>query len=100
MTYQLIIDGVGEDSFGTFDEMMTAALVLRGSHLDKHFTYKIDHIGKGAIVRYKRPMADEIGTTFLLLEEPDGGRVLAEALVNLPIRPTLILQVSEIEVTP
>lgn len=100
MSYQLIVDGMNEDSFDKFDEMMKQAILIRNAHPNAHFTFKIDHIGKGAIVRYKRPKPDEIGLTFVLLEEPDGGQVLAEAIVPMTIRPSCILQVSEIEVTP
>ena len=52
---------------------------------------------KGDTVEYKSPMPDEIGIKFILLEEPDGGRVLAEAIVDFVIRPSYVLNISEIE---
>lgn len=51
---------------------------------------------KDDIVEFKEPLEDEIGLKFILLEEPDGGRVLAEALVNMEIRPTYILMLTDI----
>ena len=52
---------------------------------------------KNDIVEYKKPLLDEIGVKFILLEEPDGGRVLVEAIVDMEIRPTYILNVSDLK---
>ena len=52
---------------------------------------------KGDLVEYKNPLPDEKGLTFILLEEPDDGRVLTEALVNMVIKPSYILNISEIQ---
>lgn len=51
---------------------------------------------KGDIVEFKEPLEDEIGLTFILLEDPDGDRVLAEAVVDMEIRPTYILKLIDI----
>jgi len=51
---------------------------------------------KGEIVEFTNPSEDEIGLKFILLEDPDGGRVCAEALVNMVIRPCYILRLSDI----
>lgn len=53
---------------------------------------------KGDRVRFKMPSNEtEEKERFILLEDPDGGRVLAEGICNLPIRPTTILRIDEIE---
>lgn len=52
---------------------------------------------KGDVVEYKDPLPDEKGLRFLLLENPDGGRVLGEAMVDMAIKPFYILEVSEIK---
>jgi hypothetical protein len=53
---------------------------------------------KGDLVRFKDPMNDnEVKERFILLEDPDGGRVLAEGVCNLPIRPSGVLRVEELE---
>lgn len=54
---------------------------------------------KGDLVEYKDPLPDEEGLKFILLEDPDGERVLAEAVVDLVIRPSYILQVSDIKMS-
>jgi len=54
---------------------------------------------KGDKVRFKTPVDEtEEKERFILLEEPDGGRVLAEGICNLPIRPTKVLSVEDIEI--
>lgn len=53
---------------------------------------------KGDLVEYKNPLPDEKGLRLILLEEPDGGRVLAEAVVNMVIKPSYILNISEIQI--
>ena len=53
---------------------------------------------KGDIVEFTKQMEDELGLKFILLENPDGGRVLAEAVVDMAIRPSYILRVDEIKV--
>jgi hypothetical protein len=53
---------------------------------------------KGDRVRYKEPLDEsEKKDLFILPEEPDGGRVLAEGICDLPIRPTKVLRIDEIE---
>jgi hypothetical protein len=51
---------------------------------------------KGDVVEFVDPLPEEKGLKYLLLEDPDGGRVLAEAIVEMVIRPTQILKLSEI----
>lgn len=54
---------------------------------------------KGDVVEYKQPLEGEIGIKYMLLENPDGGRVLAEAIVDMVIRPTCILLVDKIKLS-
>lgn len=53
---------------------------------------------KGDIAKYREPLdEDERQERFILIEEPDGGRVLVKAVCNLPIPPTKIVRLDEIE---
>lgn len=52
---------------------------------------------KGDFVKFKEPLdQDEEQERFILLEDPDGGRVLVEGVCNLTIRPTRILDIDEL----
>lgn len=54
---------------------------------------------KGDIAKFKNPLSPtEEKERFILLEDPDGDRVLVEGICNLPIRPTTIYRIEEIEV--
>ena len=52
---------------------------------------------KGDVVKFTNPQADEIEDRFILLENPDGDRVLAEAIVDMLIRPTYVFKTEELE---
>lgn len=52
---------------------------------------------KGDLVEFINPMQDEIGLKFILLEEPDKDRVLAEAMVDMVIRPSYVLRIDDIK---
>jgi hypothetical protein len=53
---------------------------------------------KGDIVKFRNPLDDnEIKERYKLLEDPDGGRVLVEGICDLPIRPTRVLLVEDLE---
>lgn len=54
---------------------------------------------KGDIVRFKeiKDIGDE-SVLMELLEDPDGGRVLVRALVNMTIQPTSVYPVDDLEV--
>lgn len=52
---------------------------------------------KNDIVEYRSPNPDEIGLRFKLIEDPDGDRVLGEAIVPMRIKPTYILKLNEIK---
>jgi hypothetical protein len=53
---------------------------------------------KGDIAKFRNPLNDtEEKERFILLEDPDGDRVLVEGICNLPIRPTAIYRIDEIE---
>lgn len=60
--------------------------------------YREIKMKKGDLVEYINPLQDEIGLKFILLEEPDGGRVLAEALVDMVIRPSYVLGIDDIRI--
>jgi len=51
---------------------------------------------KGDIVDFKDPFPEELGLKLLLIEDPDGDRVLAEAMVDLIIRPSYVVEISEL----
>lgn len=53
---------------------------------------------QGDVVKFTNPTADETDDRFILLENPDGGRVLAQAIVDLPIRPTYIFRTEELAI--
>lgn len=53
---------------------------------------------QGDVVKFTNPQADEINDRFILLENPDGDRVLAQAIVDMPIRPTYIFRTEELTV--
>jgi hypothetical protein len=55
---------------------------------------------KGDTVKFKNIVdkGDETAR-MILLENPDGGRVLVEDICSLPIRPTRVLPVKDLEVT-
>jgi hypothetical protein len=54
---------------------------------------------KGDRVRFKEPLDEsEKKDRYILLEDPDGGRVLAEGICDLPIRPTRVIRIDEIEI--
>lgn len=55
---------------------------------------------KGDIAMYREPLDEaERQERFVLLEEPDGGRVLVKSICNLPIPPTKIVRMNEIELS-
>lgn len=55
---------------------------------------------KGDVVKFITPLdAYEAKDRYRLIEDPDGDRVLVEGLVDMPIRPTRILRINEIEKT-
>lgn len=62
------------------------------------FSLSGDIMTKGELVELRNPQQDEVGLRFILLEDPDSGRVLAEAVVDMAIRPSYILRVDEIKV--
>lgn len=52
---------------------------------------------KGDVVKFGDPLdASEAQERMILLEDPDGGRVLVQGICDLPIRPTRILNVSDL----
>lgn len=53
---------------------------------------------KGDIVRFREAVdpGDEL-VKMRLLEDPDGGRVLVMALIGLPINPTAIYPINDLE---
>jgi hypothetical protein len=58
----------------------------------------MEELKKGDLVRFREPLDEnEKLERFVLLEDPDGGRVLGEGVCNLPIKPTKVLRVEEIE---
>jgi hypothetical protein len=60
--------------------------------------WEMNELRKGDLVRFKEPLDEnERQERFVLLEDPDGGRVLGEGVCNLPIKPTRVLKVDEIE---
>jgi hypothetical protein len=52
---------------------------------------------KGDIVKYKNPFSDEVGLEYVLVEDPDGDRVLGTALVNMIIKPIDVLRIEDIK---
>jgi hypothetical protein len=53
---------------------------------------------KGDFVKLKYPLDhNEEEERFILLEDPDGGRVLVEGVCDLSIRPTRILNIDDLE---
>lgn len=54
-------------------------------------------VKKGDLVEFRNPMQDEIGLKFVLLENPDNDRVLAEAVVDMIIRPSYVLRIDDIK---
>ena len=52
---------------------------------------------KGDLVKFKEIIdPDDEKVRMLLLEDPDGGRVLVEALVGLQFNPTYVYQVNDL----
>jgi hypothetical protein len=58
---------------------------------------------QGDIVKFALPLdADEAEARFLLLENPDGGRVLVQCICDpkiLPIAPTTVLRVKDLVIS-
>ena len=52
---------------------------------------------KGDIVEFRRHFPDEEGVRYMLIEEPEGDRVLAVALLDLVIKPTYVLKIEDIK---
>ena len=53
---------------------------------------------KGDIVKFKRIVEPgDADLMMILLEDPDGGRVRVQALVDMSIQPTYIYPVDELE---
>lgn len=54
---------------------------------------------KGSVLKFKRPVdADEGHIRMILLEDPDGGRVLVRDLLDMPLPPTHVYPVDSLEV--
>jgi hypothetical protein len=68
-------------------------------HIQEWLALEGDNMKKGDIAKFKNPLSPtEAKERFVLLEDPDGDRVLVEGTCNLPIRPTTIYRIDEIEV--
>jgi len=53
---------------------------------------------KGNLIKFKEPFDQrEEKERFILLKDPEGGRVLAEGVCNLTVRPTRILNSDDLE---
>ncbi len=54
---------------------------------------------KGDIVKFKTVVdPGDDNALMILIEDPDGGRVLVQHLVDLPLQPTSIYPVADLEV--
>jgi hypothetical protein len=59
--------------------------------------WEMDELKKGDLVKFKDPLDEnEKRERFVLLEDPDGGRVLAEGVCDLLFKPTRVLKVDEL----
>jgi hypothetical protein len=53
---------------------------------------------KGDVVKFNAPSdEEEARERFILLEAPEAGRVLVECVTNLPIRPSKVLRLADLE---
>jgi len=52
---------------------------------------------KGGVVKFRHPVdADEGRIRMILLEDPDGGRVLVQDLLDMPLPPTHVYPVDSL----
>jgi hypothetical protein len=57
----------------------------------------MSELKKGDLVKFRGPLTeDEKLERMVLLEDPDGGRVLVEGVCDLPIRPTRVVEVEDL----
>ena len=60
--------------------------------------FSFEGLKKGDIVKFREPVnKDEAEERMILLEDPDGGRVSVEGICDLPIKPTKVVKIDEIE---
>jgi len=80
---------IGEDSPAPYEGLKAA---------DGLCWVEVCMLKKGDLAKFHTPADDsEAKERFLLLEDPDGGRVLVRCLVDLPIPPTKVLRVEDLE---
>jgi hypothetical protein len=83
---------------GVYDSDLGITLYPLGAY-EWVWTVDMDTLKAGDIAKFRFPDdEDEARERFLLLEDPDGGRVLVECICPLMIRPTKVLRVEDLEV--